>query len=248
MRRYAAVLAVLAWSGDASAGPIPCEVMAAVRADASAPEPPKIGGPDVVAEHKLVRLTVTGIPVGHFILFDVYPFENVDPATQVAKSRYEFAAPPGVYRVRVRAFKPDSERPLEAWHTVTVGGKPTPPPVPPPAPVPDPLGLEKASRDGAAELAGPNKVAEAKALAGAARGLASAVAAGGVPATAAAVMGEWRRANNAAVPDAGAVAAWNSAWGAAVSAKLKELHGAGRLPDKAAWTAAFNSIADGLEG
>lgn len=103
-------------------------------------EPPKISGPDVVQAHKLVRLTVSGIPVGHFILWDVYPPDDIDAATQKLKSLYEFAAPPGVYRVRVRAFKADSETPLEAWRTVTVQGAlppgPTPPGPTPPGPTP----------------------------------------------------------------------------------------------------------------
>jgi hypothetical protein len=133
----------------------PCEVAAGLaplalvgvqppdsKAEAPA-EPPKIAGQDVVPAHKLVRLTVSGIPVGHFILWDVYPPEDVDAATQKAKSLYEFAAPPGVYKVRVRAFKPDSETPLEAWRTVTVQGArpppepgPTPPGPQPPGPTP----------------------------------------------------------------------------------------------------------------
>ena len=103
----------------------------------SVSEPPKIAGLDVVPEHRLVRLTVSGIPPGHFILWDVYPPEEVDAATQKLKSAYEFVAPPGVYKVRVRAFKPDSESPLEAWRTVTV--QPRAPPAPgtqPPGPTP----------------------------------------------------------------------------------------------------------------
>jgi hypothetical protein len=134
----------LALAGHAPAGVVvPCEVasqaVAAKAPPADAQEPPKIAGPDVVPAHKLVRLTVTGIPPGHFILWDVYPPDEVDPATQKLKSLYEFAAPPGVYRVRVRAFKPDSETPLEAWKTITVqGATPTPGPTPGPTPTPTP--------------------------------------------------------------------------------------------------------------
>lgn len=100
-------------------------------AEQPAAEPPTIAGADVVPEHKLVRLTVSGIPVGHFILWDVYPPDDIDPATQKIKSRYEFVAPPGVYKVRVRAFKPESETPLEAWRTVTIQPRAPPGPLPP---------------------------------------------------------------------------------------------------------------------
>lgn len=106
-----------------------------------APEPPKIAGQDVVLEHRLVRFTVSGIPPGYFILWDVYPPEDIDPATQKLKSVYEFAAPPGTYKVRVRAFKPDSESPLEAWRTVVVQPRAPPPgPAPGPGPAPTPPG------------------------------------------------------------------------------------------------------------
>jgi len=140
VRRGVLVLVCLWASVAGMAGPVPCEVRAAdPPAAAKATEPPKISGADVVPEHKLVRLAVSDIPPGHFILWDVYPFEPVDVATQRVKSQYEFAAPPGVYRVRVRAFKPDSESPLEAWRTVTVqGATPTPGPGPGPGPTPPP--------------------------------------------------------------------------------------------------------------
>lgn len=143
--RVSLAVLTLACLGHAP-GVVPCEVRAVgaqekQAAPVSAPptpnpapvapaEPPKISGQDVVPEHKLVRLSVSGVPVGHFILWDVYPFEDVDGATQRIKSQYEFVAPPGVYRVRVRAFKPEDETPLEAWKTITVQGA-RPPPVPP---------------------------------------------------------------------------------------------------------------------
>ena len=123
------------------AGPRPCEVAARddpAPAGQPAGEPPKITGQDVVPAYKLVRLKVDGIPPGHFILWDVYPPEDVDAATQKLKSAYEFSAPPGVYKVRVRAFKPDSETPLEAWKTITVQGSAPTPPGPGPAPGPGP--------------------------------------------------------------------------------------------------------------
>lgn len=147
-----ALLSLALVGHGSTAGPVPCEVavlplVAGQDTKAEAAEPPKISGPDVVPAHKLVRLTVSGIPVGHFILWDVYPPDDIDAATQKLKSLYEFAAPPGTYKVRVRAFKADSETPLEAWRTVTVQGAtpvppgpgPTPPgPTPPTPPQPAP--------------------------------------------------------------------------------------------------------------
>ncbi|HVL13927.1 MAG TPA: hypothetical protein VM529_15265 [Gemmata sp.] len=124
-------------------------------------------------------------------------------------------------------------------------------PIPPPKPKPDPepkpepkpdgaLGLIKASREGAAKVVSAGKSAEAKALATAQRGVASAVAAGGL-AKPADILKAWRDANNAAVP----AAAWKP-WGEAVSVELSKLYAAGKLPDAKAWAAALEEIAEGL--
>jgi len=122
---------------------------------------------------------------------------------------------------------------------------PIPPPKPkpddPPAPKPDgALGLIKASREGAAKVDSAGKAAESKALATAQRGVASAVAAGGL-AKPADILKAWRDANNAAVP----AAAWKP-WGEAVSVELSKLYAAGKLPDAKAWAAALEEIAEGL--
>jgi hypothetical protein len=118
------------------------------------------------------------------------------------------------------------------------------PPPDPPKPLPDgKLGLVKASRDGLARVAGTNRDANAKALAASQRGLATAVLAGRVndPPK---ILAAWRDGNRAAVttPDA-----WKG-WGEVVSAALAKLYADGKLPDAAAWSAAFEEIALGLEG
>lgn len=96
----------------------------------------KITGTDKVDPYKLVRLTVEGVPSGYTILWDVYPIDGVDSATQKLKSVYEFVAPPGVYKARVRAFK--GEDVLEAWYPLTIGGTIVPPPKKPTDPVDPP--------------------------------------------------------------------------------------------------------------
>lgn len=128
------------------------------------------------------------------------------------------------------------------------GTEPIPPPKPKPEPEPDAgLGLKKASADGLAQVAAPDKK---EALAKQQRAHASAVAAGAFNGPAAILAG-WRAANNRIEPDLTKLAAWQAKWkpwAAAVSAKLAELHAAGKLPDNAAWAKAFNEIAEGLGG
>lgn len=92
-----------------------------------------ISGEKQVSPYKLARFSVSGVPAGHTILWDVYPIENVDVASRTLKSSYEFVAPPGKYKVRVRAFKGDSSE-YEAWSEVLVGQAPTPSPNPQPDP------------------------------------------------------------------------------------------------------------------
>lgn len=107
------------------------------KSDAPVTVPLTIAGDKIVKPWKLSRLTVRGVPPGYTILWDVYPFENIDVATPKLKSNYEFIAPPGRYKIRVRAFK--GEDVLEAWYEVELlGSEPTPvPPTPiPPTPVP----------------------------------------------------------------------------------------------------------------
>jgi len=203
-----------------------------------------ISGEKQVAPYKLARLTVKNVPVGYTILWDVYPFEGIDAATQKAKSLYEFAAPPGVYKVRVRAFK--GEDVIEAWYAVTVGTPPAPGPTPPgpnpPGPQPDgKLGLVKASRDGFAKVTtGREKAPE---LAKAQRAHASAVAAGAFGNDAGQILAGWRASNKATVDPA----QW-AEWGKAVSAKFAELHTAGKLTTAAEWAAAFEEVAQGIGG
>lgn len=66
----------------------------------------------------------------------------------------------------------------------------------------------------------------------------------------AAIMRGWQARNNGVPPlaELGAFQATWKAWGGDVAAKIKELDLGGRLKTTADWAAAFNEIADGLEG
>lgn len=95
----------------------------------------KVTGETKVAPYKLVSLKVEGTPPGYTILWDVYPEDNVSPSrNQKLRSTYEFVAPPGVYKVKVRAFKGDEDV-LEERVEVVIGG-PAPPGPTPPGPAP----------------------------------------------------------------------------------------------------------------
>lgn len=122
-------------------------------------------------------------------------------------------------------------------------------PIPPPKPKPDPvkpddgaLGLAKASRAGMAKVSSANKAIESASLARAQRGIASAVAAGGLK-EAKEILAAWRDANRAAAP----ADTWKP-WGEVVSPALAKLYADGKLPNGKAWVAAFREIAEGLEG
>lgn len=111
------------------------------KSDQPAPaEPPKITGPDVVPEHTLVRLAVTGIPPGHAIIWDVDPVQHAGAVSKSTnaklKSVLEFTAPPGVYKVQVWGVK-DENNVVEATRTVTIQARtPAPPGPSPPGPTP----------------------------------------------------------------------------------------------------------------
>jgi hypothetical protein len=153
-----------------------------------------------------------------------------------------FAASPGRYRfVAVGSLNDEHAR---VSFTIVVGGTPVPPGPVPPGPTPSPdglLGLAKVSRDGAAKVSATEKTAQAVRLAAAQKAHASAVAAGAFPAPPA-ILDGWRAVNNAAVPS---VVWWS--WGQGCGDALEALYKAGKLPDNAAWSAAFREIAAGLE-
>lgn len=242
MKRIAPTLAVL----------VPAALFAGCCGLAHA-EPPKLVVP---AELKATGEYVTYSPstettakaVTYVGLSGIEPF----PSAFLKDSR-AFVLPvrglnPGRYKFKAVGSLNDEH--TTADFVVVIGdAPPTPVPVPPgpgpgPGPAPDgPMGLSKASRDGAGKVTAADKAAGAKSLASANRSHASAVAAGGVPAVPATILAKWRESNGLAVDGA----AWKP-WADAVSARLAELYGAGKLSDKAAWVAAFNEIADGLEG
>lgn len=160
------------------------------------------------------------------------------------------AARPGRYRLIAVTAAGDEVSPF-AETLVVIGNAPIPPPPDPPTP-PDPpspsnTGLKEASAAGLANVKDKSRAAD---LAKAQRAHASAVAAGAFSSTAAVLAG-WRAANNRLEPDLTQLPAFQTnwlPWGEAVSKKLASLHSAGKLPDNAAWAAAFNEVADGLEG
>lgn len=137
--------------------------------------------------------------------------------------------------------------------TITVGTPPNPPgPPQPPPPTPKPdgaLGVRKASRDGLASVQPfPDRLSEAKALAGAARSTASAVAAGAAVDSAGKfapdiALSTWRTNNRSAVRSA---VPWEP-WAVRTSGRLEAAFKDGKLPTQGDWVAAFNEVADGLE-
>lgn len=101
----------------------------------------KVTGDTKVKPFTLVSLKVEGAPPGYTILWDVYPEDDVSKSkNQKLRSTYEFVAPPGKYKVKVRAFK--DEDVLEQNVEVVIGTAPVDPvkpPVPPVDPVKPPL-------------------------------------------------------------------------------------------------------------
>jgi hypothetical protein len=175
---------------------------------------------------------------------DPFPSEELKDSRRFLLNTRGLA--PGRYRFAAVAAGATGEQ-TRADFAVMIG--PVPDPDRPVKPEDGKLGLVKSSREGLGRVNAP-PAAEIKALAGKNRSLASAIVAGGVvdPATGqfspAAALEAWRKGNREAVVDR---TLWEP-WGKAVSAALEALHSAGKLPDKAAWAAAFNEIADGLGG
>jgi hypothetical protein len=225
-----------------------CGILVAVLAAAAGLAPAaEIAGPRAVEPYRLVRLTAADVGPKTGVLWRVRGPGPVDFATPRKGRELVFVAPPGKYTVSLLTVKTTAAGPeLDEVETEVVVGIPDPmPPKPVPPTPPDPvkpdgeLGLRKASRDGAGKVAGA--AAHRAALAKANRSHASAVAAGAFP-DAPAYLAGWRDANKASGADP---AAWKP-WAEAVSARLAELHKAGKLPGKSEWAAAFTEIADGL--
>lgn len=213
---YACVLAVAAVQ-TAWAGPV-IEIPAEVKA-----EP----GSWVVVSPKTDAVSVVYVGLDGLAAFP--SSELKDPRKLVVN-----ASKAGRFRfVAVGTLKDEQ---ATAAFTIVVGDAP---PTPGPGPVlPDgPLGLRKASRDGAAKV---GDKAAAKKLATAQRSVASAVMAGGLT-TPADILAAWREANRAAAD----AVAWKP-WADSVTPALSKLHADGKLADKTAWGAAFNEMADGL--
>lgn len=100
---------------------------------APAPAAFAIGGNAKVLEHKIVRLAAVGVPPGAALIWDVSDEAKIDPVESKDGSTYLFAAPPGVYAVKLRALTfGDNRATLTARLTVTIGKGLAAPPVKPP--------------------------------------------------------------------------------------------------------------------
>ena len=96
----------------------------------------RIVGETKVEPYKLVRLSAEGAD-GAALIWDVTPEESVDVVE--FPSKVLFVAPPGTYKVKLRALRTkDGSSSFETARATVVIGVPTPPvpPVPPAPPVP----------------------------------------------------------------------------------------------------------------
>lgn len=142
-------------------------------------------------------------------------------------------------------------RPAIATHVITIRGgvEPAPgpgptPPVPPPQPEPDRFGIALRVRQLVFSLDRPTKAAEAKAVAGAFRSVASAIAAGTLS-TPEAILAETRAANQSALGDARA--AWVKAFFEPLAPALEALRNQGKLATPADFADCWRVIAAELE-
>lgn len=96
----------------------------------------RIQGELKLPAHRLVRLRAAGDLAGAALIWDISPEESAD--LEEVGSRLLFAAPPGVYRVKLRALRvQDGKTSVETARATVVIGEPVPPgPVPPVPPVP----------------------------------------------------------------------------------------------------------------
>lgn len=101
----------------------------------------RIEGPDKVQANRIVRLKASGAADGAAYIWDVSDEDKVD--AEESGGRLLFAAPPGVYRIKLRAVSlKDGKTTVEtARFSVTVGPtlpdpKPLPDDPPPPKPTP----------------------------------------------------------------------------------------------------------------
>lgn len=102
----------------------------------------RIEGDLKVDKYKLVRLTAGGDITGAALIWDVTDEDQIDADDQAKAGRFNFVAPPGQYRVKLRAIRigKDGLPTVEtARATVVIGdGKPVPPIPPNPPGPPDP--------------------------------------------------------------------------------------------------------------
>lgn len=98
----------------------------------------RIAGDTKVSANKLVRLKAEGAPPGAAYIWDVAEEDRAD--VEELGSRLLFSAPPGTYKVKVRAVHlKDGQTAIEtARVTVTIGNA-----TPPPGPGPTPGGVAK---------------------------------------------------------------------------------------------------------
>jgi hypothetical protein len=92
----------------------------------------EIVGPATVEPFRLVELAAKGDVAGKALVWDVTPEENAD-VRELPGGKVVFVAPPGVYRVKLRAIavKDGATTVDTARHSVTVSPLKTPPVLPP---------------------------------------------------------------------------------------------------------------------
>lgn len=104
--------------------------VAVARADGLA-----VVGPTTVPAHTMVRLTAAGVPQGARVIWDVCGPNGSEVDDEECGGRLLFAAPPGKYRVKLRAIPADKGPVIAARAWVTVQApEPAPGPQPPPGP------------------------------------------------------------------------------------------------------------------
>lgn len=229
---------------------------ALVTAGMAVAAPPQLEIPaEVSPDGQYVRF----VPKTDAVSVVYVPLDGVEPfPAEFLKDQRAFVldraslAPNKAYRFVAVAAGKGGEQSRKEFRVVN-GTPPTPVPVPVPVPVPPTpkpdgdLGLRKISREGAAKVTDRSA---AKALAGANRATASAVAAGAANKAGvfdpAAALDMWRAGNKQVVGGAAGEAAWAS-WATAASGGLAAVYKGGKLPSSIAWAGAFNEIADGLD-
>lgn len=103
----------------------------------------RIAGETKVNPYKIVKLNVDGVPPKAGVIWRISPDKDIDKSSASTKTKLEFVAPPGEYRVEALAITLSTDGTTdiqEAKATVVIGTPKPPEPVPPdPGPGPTPV-------------------------------------------------------------------------------------------------------------